>query len=496
MRAPLLLVVLLAGAAPASAADENGIVLAPAVARPGDAVLVRVTLPPARPPPTATLAGRPLQLWRKGDELWSVAALPLETPSGTAAVELVWGTLDMARSSATLEVVEPGFPSKALTVAPKFVTPPASVKARIARDKRAFAAAYDRPFTPPLFAARFAWPHDGAHHGRYGDQRVFNGKKESVHYGLDIDAPRGAPVRAANDGEVVLARSCFYSGNTVVLWHGADLFTLYFHMDRLDVRPGARVRRPPRRARSRPRRPRRPRRSRRQPLPRPLRRDDREHLREERGRRRKDVARLEHPIAALGVGHRRPRLARDEDPGRDVPRLEPQLPESVEPPRRDVGEVERRASEPAHRAGSPDECAEQAQRLVVVLVDVVRETGDEQRSAELRARRVAQRFAVQERAAAARGREELVSQGIVGRARGEPPCIDDRHVHREVRDAVRVVRGAVERVHEEAEPARARAARARLLGEDGGARVPRGEEGEERGLARLVGVGDEVDPAL
>ncbi|HEX9399909.1 MAG TPA: M23 family metallopeptidase [Anaeromyxobacter sp.] len=242
MRAPLLLVVLLAGAAPASAADENGIVLAPAVARPGDAVLVRVTLPPARPPPTATLAGRPLQLWRKGDELWSVAALPLETPSGTAAVELVWGTLDMARSSATLEVVEPGFPSKALTVAPKFVTPPASVKARIARDKRAFAAAYDRPFTPPLFAARFAWPHDGAHHGRYGDQRVFNGKKESVHYGLDIDAPRGAPVRAANDGEVVLARSCFYSGNTVVLWHGADLFTLYFHMDRLDVRPGARVR--------------------------------------------------------------------------------------------------------------------------------------------------------------------------------------------------------------------------------------------------------------
>src|SRR6266511_3808159 len=158
MRAPLLLVVLLAGAAPASAADENGIVLAPAVARPGDAVLVRVTLPPARPPPTATLAGRPLQLWRKGDELWSVAALPLETPSGTAAVELVWGTLDMARSSATLEVVEPGFPSKALTVAPKFVTPPASVKARIARDKRAFAAAYDRPFTPPLFAARRAGP--------------------------------------------------------------------------------------------------------------------------------------------------------------------------------------------------------------------------------------------------------------------------------------------------------------------------------------------------
>jgi murein DD-endopeptidase MepM/ murein hydrolase activator NlpD len=41
---------------------------------------------------------------------------------------------------------------------------------------------------------------------------------------------------------VVLARDCYYSGKTVVLWHGADLYTLYFHMDRLDVRAGAKVR--------------------------------------------------------------------------------------------------------------------------------------------------------------------------------------------------------------------------------------------------------------
>ena len=156
-------------------------------------------------------------------------------------VEIVEGDAGPARTAATLQVVDPGFPSKRLRVAPQFVTPPASVKARIERDQAAFAAAYDRPFVPPLFAASFAWPHPGAHHGRYGDQRVFNGEKESVHYGLDIDAPRGAPVRAANDGEVVLARDCYYSGKTVVIWHGADLFTLYFHMDRLDVQPGAKV---------------------------------------------------------------------------------------------------------------------------------------------------------------------------------------------------------------------------------------------------------------
>jgi murein DD-endopeptidase MepM/ murein hydrolase activator NlpD len=252
MPAPAVLVALALAAAPPVApppapqgaeAVPSRIVLAPAVARPGDAVLVRVR-PLAGGPPIAgsSLAGRPLRFFAHGGESWALGALPLETAPGKIRVEIVESELDRVRSYATLEVVEPGFPSKRLSVAPRFVTPPASVKTRIQKDQAAFAAAYDRPFVPPLFTASFAWPHPGAHHGRYGDQRVFNGKKESVHYGLDIDAPRGAPVRAANDGEVVLARDCYYSGKTVVIWHGADLFTLYFHMDRLDVRPGAKVR--------------------------------------------------------------------------------------------------------------------------------------------------------------------------------------------------------------------------------------------------------------
>ncbi len=239
MAAVPLLAVLLAGAAlPAAAAD---LVLAPEVARPGDAVLVRVKLPPAVPAPTGTLAGRPLQFWPHGDERWAIAALPVETPPGPVRLELASGAPEAGRS-ATLAVVEPGFPSRTLHVAPKFVEPPASVKARIARDRRAFAAAYARPFAPPLFSTNFDWPRRDRTNGRFGDQRVFNGKKESVHYGLDIDGPRGAPVHAANDGAVVLARDCYMSGKTVVLWHGADLFTLYFHLDRMDVRPGAKVR--------------------------------------------------------------------------------------------------------------------------------------------------------------------------------------------------------------------------------------------------------------
>lgn len=236
MAAAPLLAVLLAAAAPPGG---GGVVLAPAIARPGDAVLVRMR-PGGVAAPEAWLGGHALQFWTHGKERWAIAALPLETPPGPVPVEL--GADAARKPAATLEIVEPGFPSRTLHVAPQFVEPPARVKKRIERDRAAFAAAYARPFAPPLFSKSFAWPRRDRTNGRFGDQRVFNGKKESVHYGIDIDGPRGAPVRAANDGEVVLARDCYLSGKSVVLWHGADLFTLYFHLDRIAVRAGAKVR--------------------------------------------------------------------------------------------------------------------------------------------------------------------------------------------------------------------------------------------------------------
>ena len=70
---------------------------------------------------------------------------------------------------------------------------------------------------------------------------MLNGKAASVHYGLDLTGPRGAPVLAANDGEVVITRDAYFSGKTVVIWHGAGLYTAYFHLDRISVREGQRV---------------------------------------------------------------------------------------------------------------------------------------------------------------------------------------------------------------------------------------------------------------
>ncbi|HSD22603.1 MAG TPA: M23 family metallopeptidase [Anaeromyxobacter sp.] len=220
-------------------APRLNVAIAPAAARPGDAVLVRVSGAAAEP--RGELAGRPLAFFRAGREWRALAALPTETALGEALAGIEAGGL---RAEGRLAIVEPGWPARAISGVPaKFVEPPADVTARIAADRAAFEAAYAWPFEPPRFRRAFAWPRRARVSGRFGDQRVFSGVKQSVHYGTDVTGPVGAPIAAANDGVVVLVRDAYLSGRTVLVAHGAGVFTAYFHLSRIEVRHGQTVRR-------------------------------------------------------------------------------------------------------------------------------------------------------------------------------------------------------------------------------------------------------------
>ena len=59
----------------------------------------------------------------------------------------------------------------------------------------------------------------------------------SQHNGADIRGDTGDPVTAVLDGEVLSAQSCPFYGNTVVVYHGAGLSTVYAHLDAFDVGP-------------------------------------------------------------------------------------------------------------------------------------------------------------------------------------------------------------------------------------------------------------------
>lgn len=78
--------------------------------------------------------------------------------------------------------------------------------------------------------------------GHWGNQRILNGTPSTPHFGYDIAAPVGTPIRAPASGVVTLAEpDMHYEGGLVFIDHGEGLITMYLHMSRLDVHVGDHV---------------------------------------------------------------------------------------------------------------------------------------------------------------------------------------------------------------------------------------------------------------
>ncbi|MBF5041377.1 M23 family metallopeptidase [Aggregicoccus sp. 17bor-14] len=208
----------------------------PMRAKPGDPVLVRVE--GVREAPTGTLAGRALHFVAAPGGFLAVTGLPVEQAPGALAVTVQAEAPPSPPLSAELQVVDPAYPASELKVDSQFVDPPPELKARIQADQEALARAYGQPSQPLLFQGAFAWPRKAKLTAHYGQRRTFNGQLKSQHYGADLDGRIGAPVAAANAGTVVLVRDCLGSGQTVLLHHGAGLYTAYFHLSEVLVKEG------------------------------------------------------------------------------------------------------------------------------------------------------------------------------------------------------------------------------------------------------------------
>lgn len=76
----------------------------------------------------------------------------------------------------------------------------------------------------------------------YGVSRNYNsGQYFAYHTGQDFAAPAGSPVLAPADGVVTLAEPLTVRGISVILDHGAGLFTGYWHLQEALVAPGESV---------------------------------------------------------------------------------------------------------------------------------------------------------------------------------------------------------------------------------------------------------------
>jgi len=60
--------------------------------------------------------------------------------------------------------------------------------------------------------------------------------EEDNHYGIDIAAPEGAPVKAAASGIVIFSNWSYHYGNMIIIYHQGGYFSIYGHNSRNIVR--------------------------------------------------------------------------------------------------------------------------------------------------------------------------------------------------------------------------------------------------------------------
>ena len=130
-----------------------------------------------------------------------------------------------------------------LTVEKKFTEPSPEQQEQIAEGVKIKQDYLSRVTPSREWDGNFTAPADAAISDVYGSQRIFNGKAQRPHWGLDFRVPTGTPVAAMNAGTVLLARFLYFEGNCVVIDHGQGLLTLYFHLSEFKVKEGETVKR-------------------------------------------------------------------------------------------------------------------------------------------------------------------------------------------------------------------------------------------------------------
>jgi len=126
---------------------------------------------------------------------------------------------------------------------PKQVTPPPEVYERIKKDNILIGKARSTNTSYDFFKDKFIYPIDKyIITGVYGSQRILNGKPRRPHYGIDLHAPEGTPVKAMLDGVVTLAeKDMYFTGGTIIFDHGHGISTLFMHMKDVNVVVGQKI---------------------------------------------------------------------------------------------------------------------------------------------------------------------------------------------------------------------------------------------------------------
>lgn len=162
------------------------------------------------------------------------------------------GSYPLVFNGQTIEVAVKAhfYPSSTIKVPPKFVQPPKEVQARIDEEIAIKRAVFKSSPPERLWQGPFAAPANTRYTSSFGVRRIYNGRTQSTHQGLDYSAAMGTEIKAANFGRAAIVRDMYFEGGLIVIDHGESIFTLYMHLSEFLVKEGAAIERGQRIAKS------------------------------------------------------------------------------------------------------------------------------------------------------------------------------------------------------------------------------------------------------
>lgn len=170
-----------------------------------------------------------------------VVGFDRDAPASTV-IEARSGVTRVAR---TLDIAPGTFPTSSINGLPPATIEPSdpALLARIREEVALKAVGFTSRIDADDFRDGFVWPLESYRiSSLWGAQRILNGTPARPHYGIDLAAPLGTPIRAPADGVVAFSRSgMHFEGGLVLIDHGQGLITCYLHQSRIDVSVGQKL---------------------------------------------------------------------------------------------------------------------------------------------------------------------------------------------------------------------------------------------------------------
>ena len=192
--------------------------------------------------PKVSYHSKPVALVKGSTNWLAIIGISLDAKVGMHRVDITKATSKNIKSK-TFRVNKYKYKTQHLTIKNKNKVNPNKTSSKRIEREFFLKKKLKKHYSSTIPHVNFIKPTKGRDSGRFGLRRVLNKQKRNPHSGMDIAAPSGRSVKAAESGTVIFTGDLFFTGNVIYLDHGNGLISLYAHLSKIKVKKGQTINR-------------------------------------------------------------------------------------------------------------------------------------------------------------------------------------------------------------------------------------------------------------